>query len=54
MRAERNNNQFELQLLKREGTNFVLGPEPEVLENQSPEELGATVLRLFRIKPEQK
>lgn len=49
---DRNNNKIQLRLLKREGTNFVLGPEPEILENPSPEELGVAVQRLFRIKPE--
>lgn len=50
--VKRNGDQIELCLLKREGTNFGLGPEPEVLENPSAEELGAAIKTLFRIKSE--
>lgn len=50
MRAERINNRVELQPLKREGTNFVLGSKPEILENPTPEELGTIIQQLFRIK----
>lgn len=49
--VERNINQIVLQLLKREGTNFVLGSKKETLEKASAKDIGEAVQRLFRIRP---
>ncbi len=49
LRVERNGNQIELQLLKREGLNFVLGTRSETLESPGDTVLGEAVRRLLRL-----
>lgn len=50
IRAERNGKQLELQMLKRDGLNLVLGSKSEILKNPTSIEIGEAIERMFRLK----